>query len=409
MAKKSNDIVLVSLARTAFDKFGGPAKDVSSVEFAEAVIKELIKKSGLKPEQISEVNLGFCILAEASMQTDIPARQALIRAGLPQTTLSNNLDRACCSSTSALQLSWKNLTLGEAEISMAIGVDNMGRWPVILHPKFRTEGFRIGGLQIIDNLKGLEYKGMGVLAKDAGEVALEWGITKEMQDEWAVGSHDKWGKAFDKGYFAEEIFPLEISQGKNKPPIILDRDQSPRPGTTLESLAKLPLVNGSPTVSAGNAPGINAGATGVIVTTRKKADELGLTPIAKILRVASIAEPYRNIAVAPAPAIRKGLELTGLKLDDIELIEINEAFAAMPLVATKVLANGDEGLMNHLRDITNVNGGAVAIGHPVGASGLRITMTLIRELRSRGARYGAAAICGGLAQGDAVIVEAEYN
>lgn len=408
MTKKANDVVLVSLARTAFDKFGGPTKDVSSVELSEAVIRELLKRYGLKPEQIDEVNLGSCILPEIALQTDIPARQALIRAGLPQTTLSNNIDRACCSSTSALQMSWKNLMLGESEISMVLGVDNMGRCPGLLHPKYRFEGFRMGGLKVSDPLFNLGYEGMGVLAVDAGEVALENGVTREMQDEWAAGSHEKWGKAFDKGYFAEEIFPLEIRQGK-KPPIVLDRDQSPRPGTTPEALAKLPLVYGSPTVSAGNAPGLNAGACGVIVTTRKKAEALGLAPLAKILRVASIAEPYRNIAIAPAPAIRKGLEMTGLTLKDLELIEINEAFAAMPLVATKVLAEGNEAETKRLRDITNVNGGAVAIGHPVGASGLRITMTLIRELRNRGGRYGAAAICGGLAQGDSVIVEAEYN
>ncbi|HBW35154.1 thiolase family protein [Desulfosporosinus sp. BICA1-9] len=407
MSKNDNDIVVVSFARTAFDRFGGVTKNIPSSDLASWVIAELVKRSGLPSEAVDDVNLGQCILGEAWTQSDIIGRQALIKAGLREETISNNIDRACCSSTSALQLSWKNLMLGEAELSIAVGVDNMGRAPYYLPPERRWDGQRIGDMKLIDKLMNLGYAGFGVLAVDAGEVALEYGITREMQDEWAERSHALWGEADSKGYFKEEIFPVEISQGKTKPPIIFDRDQQPRPGTTVETLAKLPTANGSPTVTAGNAPGLNTGSAGVMVTTRKKAQELGLEPLATVLRVASIALKPRQIAVAPAPAIQKGLELTGLKLDDIKLIEINEAFAAMPLVATKILGDGDEAKIKKLRDITNVNGGAVAMGHPVGASGLRITMTLIAELRRRGGGYGVASICGGLAQGDAVILKVD--
>lgn len=402
-----NEVVIVALARTPFDRFGGVTRNVPSMQLAALTIAELVRRAGIPGEKVDEVNLGQCVLLEAGTQTDIVARQALIAAGLPVETLSNNLDRACCSATSALQLSWKNLMLGEAEVSIAVGVENMSRVPLFLPPEMRWEGSRLGHVRLVDGLFGLGYPNFNPVAVDAGEVALEYGITREMQDEWAARSHQRYGEAAARGFFSEEIFPIEIPQGKNKPPLFLDRDTQPRPDTTKEALAKLPTVYGSPTVTPGNAPGMNAGAAGVMVTTRRKAKELGLEPLATVLRVASIARPPREIAVAPAPAIQKGLALTNLKLEDLKLIEINEAFAAMPLVSTKILGDYDEERINRLREITNVNGGAVAIGHPVGASGLRITMTLVNELRRRGGGYGAAAICGGLAQGDAVMIKVD--
>lgn len=400
------DIVIVTSARTAFDRFGGVTKNIPSAQLASWTIAELVKRAGIPAEAVDEVNLGQCVLMEAGTQTDIIARQALIRAGLPEETISTNIDRACCSSTSALQQCWKNIVLGEAEVCIAVGVENMSRMPYFLPPEYRWDGPRMGNIKLVDGLIGLGYKGFGVLAVDAGEVALEYGVTREMQDEWAVLSQQRYGEAASKGYFTEEIFPLEISNklGKSE---VLDRDTQPKPDTTVEKLAKLPTVYGSPTVTPGNAPGLNTGAAGVMVTTRKKARELGLEPMATLIRVTSIARKPREIAVAPAPAIQKGLAVTGLKLEEIKLIEINEAFAAMPLVSTKILGDGDETKIKKLRNLTNVNGGAVAIGHPVGASGLRITMTLINELRRRGGGYGIAAICGGLAQGDAVVIKVD--
>ncbi len=405
MTKNANDVVIVSFARTAIDKFGGPLKNTHVAYLMAAVMSELIKRSGLKKEQIDEINVSTCFLMETAWLNDIPGRQALIWEGFPPTTISNHIDRACCSATSALQLSWKSLMLGEADISMVIGGDNMGHCPLYLDPIIRTKGFKIADQVIIDPLKQLGYPGFGAVAKDAGEIALQNGITREMQDEWSVGSHEKWGKAFDRGYFNEEIFTYEVKQGKQT--IAFDKDQQPRPGTTLESLAKLATVNGSPTVTAGNAPGLNAGATGVIVMKRSMADKLGLKPLGKIFRVINVAEHYTNIATVPALAISKALEYHNIKLSDIELIEINEAFAAVPITSTKVLSNGDSGLNKHLNSITNVNGGAVAIGHPVGATGLRLCFTALRELKNRGGKYGVAAICGGLAQSDAVILEVE--
>jgi len=407
MGNNEKDVVIVGYARTPFDRFGGVIRDIPSAQLAEWTIRELMKRTELTAEAIDDVNLGMTILLEAGTQTDVIARQALLRAGLRPETLSNTLDRACCSSTSALQLSCKNLMLGEAEVSIAVGVDNMSRVPLYLPPKARWEGSRLGHVQLTDMLNELGIPGFGVLAVDAGELAMENGITREMQDEWSVRSHQLYLEALAKGYIADELFPLEIPQGKKKPPIIFDKDASPRADINIETMAKLPTIYGSPTVTPGNAPGLSAGAAGVVVTTRKKATELGLTPLATVVKVSSHAIKPREIAVVPAPTIQKALRETGLTLDDMKAIEINEAFAAMPLVSTKILAEGDPVKTQKLRDMTNIDGGAIALGHPVGASGLRITMHLMNILRRQGGGYGVAAICGGLAQGDAVILKVD--
>lgn len=407
MVGNPSDVVIVGYGRTPFDKFGGVCRDIPSAQLAEWTIRELLKRTGLDAEVIDDVNVGMTILLEAGTQTDVIARQALLRAGLRSETLSNTLDRACCSATTALQQSWKNLMLGEAEISIAIGVDNMSRVPLYLPPKARWEGSRMGDMKLTDMLNELQIPGFGIVAVDAGEVAVEHGITREMQDVWAARSHKLYLEALAKGYIDDELFSIEIPQGKNKPPVVFNADAGPRPGTNAEALAKLRTVYGSPTVTGGNAPGLSTGAAGVIVTTRKKAAELGLEAFATVVRVQSIATNHREIAVAPAIAIRKALQTTGLELDDIKVIEINEAFAAMPLVSTKILAEGDETKIQKLRDITNMDGGAVALGHPVGASGLRITMHAMNILRRQGGGYAIAAICGGLAQGDAVVIKVD--
>ncbi|MFP3153273.1 thiolase family protein [Lachnospiraceae bacterium ZAX-1] len=409
--KKGTDIVIVASARTPFDVFGGAMRDISGVDLSAMVIKELLHRSRLAPNQIDEVNLGQCILSEAALQTDITARQALLKAGLPDTTLSNNFDRACCSSTTALQQCFKNITLGEAEVSIAIGVDNMSRAPYLLPPKYRWDGGRIGEVTLKDPVFSLGYDNYGVLAIDAGEVALEYDITREMQDAFALKSQLNYQIAKEKGIFKEEIFPVEVPQKRGKPPIVVSEDMQPRPQTTIESLTALKTVYKSPTVTAGNAPGLNAGASGLVVTTREKAEQLDLPSIATIRSVVSIARNPREIAVAPAPAIQKALSTAGVELKDIKRIEINEAFAAVPLVSTKVLAQqqtkgtGWEEEAERLRRITNVNGGAIAIGHPVGATGLRIVMTLANELKRSGGGLGVMAICGGLAQGDSIVIE----
>jgi acetyl-CoA C-acetyltransferase len=248
--------------------------------------------------------------------------------------------------------------------------------------------------------------GYGAVAVDAGEVALEYGFKREDQDQWAYNSQMRYQAALAQGKYQEEIFPIHIPQKKG-PPVVFDHDEFPKPNTTMESLGKLPTVYESPTVTAGNAPGLDAGASGALLMRRSKAEEYGIQPLARVLTVQSVAGEPHYMAMVPATAIKKALAKVQLSLEDLDLIEINEAFAAMPLVSLKVLAEMDDGQMKRLVEITNVNGDAIAIGHPVAASGCRVLMTLIYELRRRGGKYGAASLCGGLAQGDAAIVEAE--
>jgi acetyl-CoA C-acetyltransferase len=400
-----NDIVMVSAVRTPFSKFDSAMADIPSIDLGVMVMKEVIGRVGMKPEDVDDLYYGSCVPAEYALELDVPARQATLLAGFPAENISVSLDRACCSSLTALRLGVMSINAGEAEIVMAVGSENMPRTPH-LAPGLRR-GVRLGHIKLIDCLFELGYqaKGFNPVARDAGEVALEHGVTREMQDAWALGSQEKYAKAYAEGKFkiGEELMPVVIPQKKGDP-IVIEKDESPRK-TTLEALAKLKPIYGSPTVTAGNAPPISAGSSAILFMTRKKAEEKGLKPMAAIVASISAATVPRDIAVIPAQTIEKALKRANLTLDQMNLIEINEAFAAMPLVSTKLLAKGDEKKWKELRDRTNVNGGAIAIGHPVGASAARITMTMAYELRRRGGGYGVASICGGLAQGEAVIIK----
>jgi acetyl-CoA C-acetyltransferase len=400
-----NDIVMVSAVRTPFSKFDSAMADIPSIDLGVMVMKEVIGRVGIKTEDVDDLYYGSCVPAEYALELDVPARQATLLAGFPAENISVTLDRACCSSLTALRFGVMSIKAGEAEIVMAVGSENMPRTPH-LAPGLRR-GVRLGHIKLIDSLFELGYqaKGFNPVARDAGEVALEHGVTREMQDAWALGSQEKYAKAYAEGKFkiGEELMPVVISQKKGDP-IVIEKDESPRK-TTLEALAKLKPIYGSPTVTAGNAPPISAGSSAILFMKREKAEEKGLKPMATIVASISAATVPRDIAVIPAHTIEKALKRADLSLDQMNLIEINEAFAAMPLVSTKLLAKGDEKKWKELRDKTNVNGGAIAIGHPVGASAARITMTMAYELRRRGGGYGVASICGGLAQGEAVIIK----
>jgi len=400
-----NDIVMVSAVRTPFSKFDSAMADIPSIDLGVMVMKEVIGRVGMKPAEVDDLYYGSCVPAEYALELDVPARQATLLAGFPAENISVSLDRACCSSLTALRFGVMSIKAGEAEVVMAVGSENMPRTPH-LAPGLRR-GVRLGHIKLIDCLFELGYqaKGFNPVARDAGEVALEHGVTREMQDAWSLGSQEKYAKAYADGKFkiGEELMPVVIPQKKGDP-IVIEKDESPRK-TTLEALARLKPIYGSPTVTAGNAPPISAGSSAILFMTRKKAEEKRLKPLATIVASISAATIPRDIAVIPAQTIEKALKRAGLSLDQMNLIEINEAFAAMPLVSTRLLAQGDEKKWKELRDKTNVNGGAIAIGHPVGASAARITMTMAYELRRRGGGYGVASICGGLAQGEAVIIK----
>ena len=404
-----NNVVVVSAVRTPFGKFGGTLKDIPSIELGAMVIREVLQRVNVKGEEVEETYYGTAIPAEVALETDVPARQATLKAGMPSEAVSITVDRACCSSLAAVRLGYRAIRAGEIEVALGVGAENMSRTPLLVPPHVRW-GSRLGHIELSDVIYGLGYKGFNPVSVDAGEVALEYRITREDQDQWAYQSQMKYDNAFSRGKFkvGEELMRVEIPQRKG-PPIIFERDEFPKPDTTLDKLSKLPLVYGSPTVTAGNAPGLDTGASAILIMSEKKAKEKGLKPLARILSMVASATTPRLLAAIPGFTIQKVLEKAQVTLDQVDLIEINEAFAAMPLVSAKILANGDSEKMKSILEKTNVNGGAIAVGHPVGASGARILMTLIYELRRKSGGIGVASICGGLAQGEGAVVKVEVE
>jgi acetyl-CoA C-acetyltransferase len=403
MDRKDN-VVIVSGVRTPFSRFGSVLRDMHSMELGIVAIKACLERSGLKGSDLDELYYGMCIQSEAALNYNVIGRQALLKAGLPEDLPSLTVDRACCSSLVCVQLGSKSIRLGEAEICMAAGAENMSNTPIVLNGHRWGRG--LAPLTMVDHLNPIQYNGFGILAADAGEVALEHGITREMQDQWALGSQQKYQLAKKAGKFADEVVPVEVPQKKG-PAKIFTEDDFPRADSTIEGLSKLKPVYGSPTVTAGNAPGLDTGASAVIIMKRSRADAMGIKPLATILSMASMAKEPRRMAEVPGYAIQVALARAGLTMDNVDVFEINEAFAAMPLVSTKIMANGNKNTWTKIMDKTNPNGGAIAMGHPVGASGARILLTMMYELKRRGGGIGACGICGGLAQGDAAVIKVD--
>ena len=401
-----NDLVIVSAARTPFSRFGGALKAIHSSKLGTVVIKEVLSRAGLEADAIDELYYGMCIQSEAALLYNVIARQALLHAGMSPGTISLTIDRVCCSSLTGVQLGRRSILLDEAKICMSVGAENMSNTPVVLNG--HRWGTRLGKPVMVDHLNPIMYVGFNSIAVDAGEVALEHDVSRGMQDEWAYNSQMKYqaAKAAGKYQIGEELTPVEIPQRKGDP-LSFEEDEFPKPQTTVEKLATLGTVYDSPTVTAGNSPGLDAGAAAMIIMKRATADAMGIKPMGIILSVGSVARSPHLMAEVPAHAIMQALERAQLSIDDMDLIEVNEAFAAVPLVSTKLLADGDAGKWEAIKAKTNPNGGAIAIGHPVGASGARILMTAMYELRRRGGGTAAVGICGGLAQGDAAVIKVD--
>jgi len=403
-----DDVVIVSAVRTPFGKFDGVLRSVSSFDLGIMVFKEVLGRIGLDPEAVDEVYYGTCIPAEYAILTNVPARQISLGAGFPVENVSLTIDRACCSSMTALRLGFRAIRSGDAEIVIASGAENMGNVPLIASAAKARWGNRLGPIELEDVLYELGYgrRGFAPVATDAGHVSLEFGVSREDQDKWAVGSHERWFKAYRDGKFGVggEIMAIEVP-GPKKETITMDKDESPRENLSFQKISSLKTVYGSPTVTAGNAPGMNSGASAMVIMSRRKAESLGLTPLAVIRACEAAAGEPKYMACIPARTIEKMITKKGMTLGDVDLIEINEAFAAVTLVSLKMLAGDDPAGFEELKAKTNVNGGAIAIGHPVGASGARVTMTLMYELMRRGGGTGVAAICGGLSQGEAIMIE----
>ena len=402
----NRDVVIVSAVRTPFGRFDGIVREIPSIDLGVAVVKEGLARIQMDPAEVDELYYGTCIPAEYAPYLNVPARQVTLLAGFPPESISVTIDRACCSSMTALRLGCRAIRSGEAEVVVACGAENMGNACLLVDAKYARWGNRLGHIPMEDILFELGYakKGFNAVALDAGDVALEYGVSREDQDSWGLKSQERWAQAFDADKFkvGEEIMSLEVPQKKGEP-IIFDRDEPPRK-TSLKKLAKLRPIYGSPTVTAGNAPGMNAGGSAIVIMSREKASEKGLKPLATIDAMEWAAGEPRYMATLPAKAIEKVLARTNKGIDEMDLIEINEAFASVTLVSLKILADMDEGKWNQLQEKCNVNGGAIAIGHPVGASGARITMTLMYELMRRGGGQGIAAICGGLGQGESLLL-----
>lgn len=404
MKNSEEEVVIVGGIRTPFSRFGSVLRDMHSMELGITAIKACLVQAGIKGCDLDELYYGMCIQSEAALNYNVIGRQALLRAGLPEDLPSLTVDRACCSSLVCVQLGCKSIRLGEARTCMAVGAENMSNTPVVLNGHRWGRG--LAPLAMVDHLNPIQYNGFGILAADAGEVALEYGITREMQDRWALESQQKYEAARRADKFACELTPVSVPQRRG-PDKIFTADDFPKADTTMEGLARLKPVYGSPTVTAGNAPGLDAGASAVIIMSRSQAEAMSIKPLATILSMASMAKEPRRMAEVPAYAIKQALAKAELTIDAVDVFEINEAFAAMPLVSTKIMADLDAGRWKAIMDKTNPNGGAIAMGHPVGASGARILLTMMYELRRRGGGIGACGICGGLAQGDAAVIRVD--
>jgi acetyl-CoA C-acetyltransferase len=393
-----SDIVIVSAVRTPFGNFGGSLKSFKAVELGAAAIKEALHRAGIEGHQVDEVIMGMVVPAGAGQ---IPGRQASLLSGIPAEVPVVTINKVCGSALKAVTMGVQAIKAGDAEVIVAGGMESMSNVPYTA-PDFRW-GSRMGNATMKDTLiqDGLWCPVNDVhMAVIASEVAKEFEISRESQDKWALRSQLRWEQAEADGKFKSERMSLDIKTKQGM--ITFEKDEFPKSGTTLEKLASLPPVftkDGS--ITAGNAPGMNDGASAVVIMSGKKAAELGLKPLAKIIDYAQASKDPKYIASVPGLAIQKLLTKRNLTLNNIDLLEINEAFAAVPLVSCKLLGMDEQAMDEKV----NVNGSAIAVGHPIGASGARVLMTLIYELQRQQKKTGIAAICSGMAQGDAVLIE----
>ncbi|HZS78664.1 MAG TPA: acetyl-CoA C-acetyltransferase [Ktedonobacteraceae bacterium] len=388
------EAVIVSAARTAIGTYGGGLAEVPAPKLGEVVIRAALQRADLQPDQVNEVIMGNVLQAGLGMN---PARQAMIFAGLPVHIPAMTVNKVCGSGLKSVILAAQSVRLGDNEVVLAGGMESMSRAPYLLE-KARF-GYRMGDGQVIDEMikDGLwdvfNDCHMGITAEN---ICSDYHLTREELDQFALESQQRAVHAIQTGRFRDEIVPVEVPGRKG--PTIFDTDQQPRSDTSAEALAKLrPAFKQGGMVTAGNSSGLNDGAAAVVVMSRRKANQLGLQPLATIRSYASAGVDPRIMGIGPVPATKLALEKGGLKMADIDLVEANEAFAAQSVAVGKELGFD--------RDKLNVNGGAIALGHPIGASGTRVLVTLLYEMQRRDARYGLATLCIGGGQGVAMIVE----
>jgi acetyl-CoA C-acetyltransferase len=392
--------VIVSAVRTPVGTFGGYFKDVPAPELGSHAIRAALERAQVSPEEVQEVLLG-CVLQAGLGQN--PARQAAIGAGLPVEVPATTINMLCGSGLKSVTLASQIIRAGDADIVVAGGMENMTRAPYLV-PSGRF-GARMGDTQMIDSMvhdglmDAFEHVHMGITAEN---VAEDYGITREEQDDFAAKSQQKAERAIAQGIFKEEIVPIAVPQKKGEPWLV-DNDEHPRPGTTGETLARLRAAfrKDGGTVTAGNASGVNDGASAIVVMSQRMAEERGLEPLGVVESYASVGVEPRVMGIGPIPATRRALEKIGLGVEDVDLFELNEAFAAQSLAVRKELGLPE--------DRVNPHGGAIALGHPIGASGGRILVTLLHEMKREGLQRGVATLCVGGGQGQAAVIHNAAN
>ena len=390
------EVYLVSMARTAVGSFGGTLKSPPAVELGALVIKEALKRGGVEASQVNELFFGNVLQAGLGQN---PARQAALKAGLPIETPATTLNKVCGSGLHSVSIAYRTIMAGEAECVVAGGMESMSMAPYAINSArwgARMNNTSMTDVMVNDGLwDAFNNCHMGITAEN---VAEKYGITREMQDELALRSQTRAAAAIAEGKFKDEIVPVVIPQKKGDP-IVFDTDEYVKPGTTMEKLAKLKpaFKRDGGTVTAGNASGINDGAAAIVVASGEFVKAHGLKPMAKIVATGSVGVDPALMGTGPIPSVRQALKKAGLETKDIDLFELNEAFAAQAAAV-----NAELGLTP---DNVNVNGGAIAIGHPIGASGARILVTLCYEMARRGAKYGVASLCIGGGMGEALVVE----
>jgi acetyl-CoA C-acetyltransferase len=386
--------VIVAGARTPIGKLSGALAGFPATELGGLAIKAALERAGVSPDQVDYVFMGQVILAGTGQ---ITARQAAAHAGVPMTVPATTVNKVCLSGLNAIYLADQMINAGDAEIVVAGGMESMTQAPYLL-PGARA-GYRLGDASVVDSMMAdgltcaFDHCAMGLATERYNQ---QLGISRERQDAFSALSHERAAAAAKNGHFAEEIVPVSVPQRKGDP-ILVDTDEGVRPGTTTESLAALrPAFDKAGTVTAGNASQISDGGAAVIVMSRTKAEQLGVTPLGEFVAYGQAAGPDTSLLHQPSQAINKALARAGKTVADMDLFEINEAFAAVGLASSDDLGIDES--------VVNVNGGAIALGHPVGMSGTRVALTALLELRRRGGGHAAVALCGGGGQGDALIV-----
>jgi len=387
--------VILSGVRTPIGKLGGSLSSLSASDLGSIAIKEALKRANVSPSEVEEVIIGNVLQGG---QGQIPSRQASRKAGLPWNVKTETINKVCASGMRSVTLADQLIRAGDESVMVAGGMESMSQAPYILQDA--RFGMRMGDSAVIDLMKydGLTCSFTGIpMGMYGNQSAFNWNISREEQDEWALRSHQRALAAMDAGIIAQEMIPVEVPQRKGDP-IVVKQDEGPRRDTSLERLAALaPAFGKNGSITAGNAPGVNDGAAALVLMSAERAAKENRQPEAVILGHAAIAVEAKDFPDTPGLVVKELLKKTGKTLEDIDLFEINEAFAAVALITMKITGMDPEKV--------NVNGGAVALGHPIGASGARIIVTLMHELKRRGGGIGIAAICSGGGQGDAIMIE----